>query len=266
MIFYFSGTGNSLYAARHLAKATQDRLISIPEEMSDPAFSKEYALSTDERIGFVFPIHSWGPPEIVLRFIRRIRFANYQNHYCFFVATCGDDMGCTQQILKQALSGIHINLHAGFSLIMPNTYIALPGFDVDSPEVQKRKLEDAVPELERMESDVCRKTNTFRLHPGGMPRLKSYLILPLFRKFLINEMRTDMPDKQHQDRKQTPGVARSLYGLPGLLSCLSPTGSLLLCEKEQRSIFAPGFIEIWKRTSLKETQPKPGYWRHVRLR
>lgn len=98
MIFYFSGTGNSLYAARHLAKATQDRLISIPEEMSDPAFSKEYALSTDERIGFVFPIHSWGPPEIVLRFIRRIRFANYQNHYCFFVATCGDDMGCTQQI------------------------------------------------------------------------------------------------------------------------------------------------------------------------
>ncbi|MDM8145699.1 EFR1 family ferrodoxin [Bacteroides eggerthii] len=187
MIFYFSGTGNSLYAARHLAKATQDRLISIPEEMSDPAFSKEYALSTDERIGFVFPIHSWGPPEIVLRFIRRIRFANYQNHYCFFVATCGDDMGCTQQILKQALSGIHINLHAGFSLIMPNTYIALPGFDVDSPEVQKRKLEDAVPELERMESDVCRKTNTFRLHPGGMPRLKSYLILPLFRKFLIND-------------------------------------------------------------------------------
>ncbi len=187
MIFYFSGTGNSLYAARHLAKATQDRLISIPAEMSSPAFSKEYTLSTDERIGFVFPIHSWGPPEIVLRFIRRIRFANYQNHYCYFVATCGDDMGCTRQILERVLSAIGICLQAGFSLIMPNTYIALPGFDVDPLEIQKQKLAQAVPELNRIANDVDQKSSAFRLHPGAMPRLKSYLILPLFKKILISD-------------------------------------------------------------------------------
>lgn len=161
MIFYFSGTGNSLYAARHLAQATEDGLISIPEEMSNRTSPQEYTLSDEERIGFVFPIHSWGPPEIILRFIR--------------------------QILERALSAIGICLQAGFSLIMPNTYIALPGFDVDSPEIQKRKLEKAVPELKRIADDVGQKTSTFRLHPGGMPRLKSYLILPLFKKFLISD-------------------------------------------------------------------------------
>ncbi len=187
MIFYFSGTGNSLYAARHLAQATGDRLVSIPKEMTERTSPKEYTLSAEERIGFVFPIHSWGPPEIVLRFIRQLHFTNYQKHYCYFVATCGDDMGCTRQILERALSAIGISLHAGFSLLMPNTYIALPGFDIDAPEIQKQKLENAVPELERIEKEVCSKTTAFRLHPGGMPRLKSYLILPLFKRFLIND-------------------------------------------------------------------------------
>lgn len=187
MIFYFSGTGNSLYAARHLAQATGDRLVSIPKEMAEQTSAKEYTLSAEERIGFVFPIHSWGPPEIVLHFIRQLHFTNYQQHYCYFVATCGDDMGCTRQILERELSAIGISLHAGFSLLMPNTYIALPGFDIDTPEIQKQKLENAVPELERIEKDVCSKTSAFRLYPGSMPRLKSYLVLPLFKRFLIND-------------------------------------------------------------------------------
>ena len=32
---------------------------------------------------------------------------------------------------------------AGYSVIMPNNYILLPGFDVDSKEVERQKLEDA---------------------------------------------------------------------------------------------------------------------------
>lgn len=161
--------------------------MSIPKEMAERTSPKEYTLSAEERIGFVFPIHSWGPPEIVLRFIRQLHFTNYQKQYCYFVATCGDDVGCTRQILERTLSAIGICLHAGFSLLMPNTYIALPGFDIDAPEIQKQKLENAVPELERIEKEVCSKTTAFRLHPGSMPRLKSYLILPLFKRFLIND-------------------------------------------------------------------------------
>ena len=33
MIFYFTGTGNSLYAAARLAHATADRVVSIAECM-----------------------------------------------------------------------------------------------------------------------------------------------------------------------------------------------------------------------------------------
>ena len=54
MIFYFSGTGNTRWAAEQLAAATQERLLFIPDELNTPC---EYTLADDERIGFCFPIH-----------------------------------------------------------------------------------------------------------------------------------------------------------------------------------------------------------------
>ena len=55
MIYYFSGTGNSLYVARHLADALGERLCP----MTFPA-------STDDKvIGLVFPVYGWGIPNVV---------------------------------------------------------------------------------------------------------------------------------------------------------------------------------------------------------
>ena len=89
----------------------------------------------DEKIGFVFPIYSWAPPEIVLRFINRISLKEYQNQYLFFVCSCGDDTGLTQQVLVKALNDKGWLCHAGFSVTMPNNYVLLPGFDVDTKEL-----------------------------------------------------------------------------------------------------------------------------------
>lgn len=46
-------------------------------------------LQKDEKIGFVFPIYSWAPPEIVLRFINRISLKEYQNQYLFLFVLVG---------------------------------------------------------------------------------------------------------------------------------------------------------------------------------
>ena len=70
MIFYFSGTGNSAWVARQIAKAQQEELLAIAEEINK---NKEYALKDGEKVGFVFPVYAWGPPGIVLRFIRQLK-------------------------------------------------------------------------------------------------------------------------------------------------------------------------------------------------
>lgn len=63
MIFYFSGTGNSEWIANQLSKGQNEDLVFIPEALKNEAL--EFDLQKDEKIGFVFPIYSWAPPEIV---------------------------------------------------------------------------------------------------------------------------------------------------------------------------------------------------------
>lgn len=59
MIFYFTGTGNSLYAAKHFDK----ELYSIPQEMK-----KESRKYTADRIGIVCPLYEFDLPSLVKDF------------------------------------------------------------------------------------------------------------------------------------------------------------------------------------------------------
>jgi len=68
-IFYFTGTGNSLFAARKIAEATGAKLISIPQAIHE---QKSYA---DDCIGFVYPQYANGLPKMVRSFISGNTFA-----------------------------------------------------------------------------------------------------------------------------------------------------------------------------------------------
>ena len=91
MIFYFSGTGNSEWIANQLSKGQNEDLVFIPEALKNEAL--EFDLQKDEKIGFVFPIYSWAPPEIVLRFINRISLKEYQNQYLFLLLSAKTQKG-----------------------------------------------------------------------------------------------------------------------------------------------------------------------------
>jgi ferredoxin len=67
-IFYFTGTGNSLFAARKIADSTNARLISIPQAIT------ERQTYRDDVIGFVYPQYAIGLPKMVRRFIMENTF------------------------------------------------------------------------------------------------------------------------------------------------------------------------------------------------
>ena len=52
MIFYFSGTGNTRWAAKTISQHTCDALIDISKTEN---LSQNYTLAENERIGFVSP-------------------------------------------------------------------------------------------------------------------------------------------------------------------------------------------------------------------
>ena len=125
MILCFTGTGNSLAVARHLAARFGDNIADIAQAPAIPA---------RERVIWVCPVYAWGLPRIVDRYIAVSSLAHTGTHY--LVLTCGDDVGRTDRLWREALvkAGAQ-DIRGAWSVQMPNTYVALPGFDVDSPEL-----------------------------------------------------------------------------------------------------------------------------------
>ena len=131
MIFYFSGTGNTRWAAEHIAEATDDELVFIPD-IEDGTYTP--SLQAKERIGFCFPVHGWQPPRVVRQFIRRLNITDADSHYTYALMTAGDNIGETARILRKELAAVGLSLHAACSLLMPESYVGLPFMDVDSKE------------------------------------------------------------------------------------------------------------------------------------
>ena len=138
MIFYFTGTGNSRWVAEALGTAFDEPLVSIADALNEG--KNAYPLGEREKVFFVFPVHSWGPAVLVPRFISRLILSGYKGQEVYFVCTCGDDCGYTDRIMRSILARRGIAVTGGFSVQMPNNYVLMPGFDVDSKMVETEKL------------------------------------------------------------------------------------------------------------------------------
>lgn len=195
MIFYFSGTGNSRWVAEQVGQNLNDNLYAIADCYKDRQTrdkSLVYSIRPDEQIGFIFPVYSWGPPAIVMSFIKEMVLDHYNSNYIYFICTCGDDIGQTGHILSKALKQKGYALQAGFSVFMPNTYVSLPGFKIDDPATSRRKVHETRERIGHITDIIKRRTcNHFELHKGSMPSLKSDVVRPLFNRFLL----TDKPFK-----------------------------------------------------------------------
>ena len=180
MIFYFTGTGNSRWVAEALRKALEEPLVSIVEVLTEEKSEYVYPLGEREKVIFVFPVHSWGPAVLVTRLISRLRLEGYGGQAVYFVCTCGDDCGYTDRIMRKTLQKRGIILTNGFSVQMPNNYVLMPGFDVDSKEVETDKLRKASERIQEVIGSIRREENLPLYYAGGVPFLKSYLVYPLF--------------------------------------------------------------------------------------
>jgi ferredoxin len=186
MIFYFSGTGNSLHVARKVCEAQGERLVSVAEELAKADNSFEYSLAENELLGFVYPIYAWAPPRMMMEFIGRLRLSRRPT-YVFTISTCGSEEGNSTARIRRALGRRGWGLDSAFSLQMPNSYIL--GYDVDSEESERGALSAAEERLKAINSVLSRReSGVYQVLKGKSPGFKTGLVNPLFSRFA---MRTD---------------------------------------------------------------------------
>ena len=218
MIFYFSGTGNTKWAASKLAAATREDLISIAPYMraddSSHNLAEPFILKENERLGFVFPVHGWRVPKLVREFISKMKIqrepsdASAENKakaddclknrpFAYCVCTAGDSIGLTIENLNEVISqnpslqalGI-TEVSSSYSLIMPESYIGLPFMDVDPKEREIRKKENAAQELAVVCEEIFdRKEGINRLVKGPIPWFFTKVVGGFFENVLITDKR-----------------------------------------------------------------------------
>lgn len=186
MVLYFSGTGNSHWVAKSVATAFSDRLIAMGDYFREGADKPKFELEKGERIGFVFPVHSWGMPPLVKKFIKMMELTDNNENLVYGIFSCGDECGNTHKMFIDALAERGMECRHVYSIQMPNNYISMPGFDIDSKELEAVKKENAkqlLPHIiKAIETDQpmdCYTKGTFTF-------LKSGLIYNMFCKYAID--------------------------------------------------------------------------------
>ncbi|MEG1790916.1 MAG: EFR1 family ferrodoxin [Clostridia bacterium] len=110
MIFYFSGTGNSLYVAKALAGGQEIKNIALCEP-------SEFI---DTEIGFISPVYCGLLPKIVADFINKSKF---KSEYIWAVMTCGGGEGNTYKQLQGLLKEKGNALDFATRIVMPDNCI-----------------------------------------------------------------------------------------------------------------------------------------------
>ncbi|GHU82691.1 iron-sulfur protein [Clostridia bacterium] len=167
IIFYFTGTGNSLKVARDIGAALPNcTLISMvtPYHMTEKVDS----------IGFVYPVYFRGVPLAVKKFVESMDLSAASNAYLFATATCGGSPGSGLKELNALLSAKGRTLDYGTLINMGGNYILMYG----KPD----KADTANAQADRALIGIAGEIRNKSKRPCGKSNPVSTLFAEIFRK------------------------------------------------------------------------------------
>ncbi len=149
-IFYFTGTGNSLFLARQLALELGDaEVTSIPSVIDQDL---EFG---EEAVGIVFPVYCFGIPLIISRFIRKL--PRNENKYYFALCNAASLSGGAIPIAAKEFKQHGLKLSAGFITHMPSNFIPFGGAEPEKK--QRKKFAKAENKLKQVSEIVRNRQN-----------------------------------------------------------------------------------------------------------
>jgi len=174
-IFYFSGTGNSLYVAKKVANAlgnTSYKMIHID------SFDKNMEIEADI-LGFVFPVYAFGLPKLAVKFLEQLKIkkANYVFGAFTYGGNAGNIHGQFSNILIQ--KNISVDLIDGFT--MPSNWTV--GTNPPGKEKVNEILSNFDDKIDNLTTKIKDREKSIFINTNFFTKILYYVAYPFFAKF-----------------------------------------------------------------------------------
>ncbi len=172
IIFYFTGSGNSLVAAKAIGAKLED--CTLANMRNTFRFGEE----AYEKIGFVFPVYAAGMPRKVKDFIEKLNFEGQKDAYVFVVATAGSpDLNAVAQAADiLGKQGVKVTYNA--SVRMFANYVGLYPMAKDVDE----KVKLGYKQLEKISTDIQNQQKAALPQYKGIINIVHNIALSTFHK------------------------------------------------------------------------------------
>ena len=181
MIFWFSGTGNSKYAAQRMAVALNEPLLCMNNRIKahDTA-----AVETGERLVIVTPTYAWRIPRLVRDWLLQTELRGARQ--AWFVMTCGGQIGGAGRCNQALAQRMGLAYQGTAQIVMPENYIAL--FQAPQAEEARQIVAQAEPEIDRAIAAIA-KSQAFGPTPKHLlNRFLSGPVNPFFYSIIVKDI------------------------------------------------------------------------------
>lgn len=179
MIVYYTGTGNSRFAAEAVQRVLNDECVNAFDYIKN---GKKGSFASEKPYVFVCPTYSWRIPRIFERFIRESSFSGSKKAY--FVMTCGGDIGNAEKYIKALCADVSFEYMGVQGVEMPENYIAL--FYVPDKFEADKIISKSMPVLASAARKIAENAPLDTASVSIMDKIKSGIVNDAFYKFVIS--------------------------------------------------------------------------------
>ena len=222
MILYFSGTGNSRYAAERIGAQTGETPVSLNDRIRAGDLTP---LPAAPSFVIVAPTYAWRLPRPVERHLRAGVLP--RGAAVWFVLTCGDGAGAAALYCRRLCADLGLRFFGLRAVVMPENYLAL--FPVPTEAEGRAAVRRADPVLAETGSHRRRAAaagHARHLEGPAVQRPGQRPVLPLRdprpgllrhrRLHRLRGLRGPLPARRHPHGGRPPPLGRTLHPLHGL--------------------------------------------------
>lgn len=180
MILCFSGTGNSLYAAKIISSACGDEIISLNDTLKHGGPALYFS---EKPWVVVSPVHGWRLPAAIDSLLRRAKFSGPRRMYFFL--TCGSEAGDAAKYCRGLCQDIGMDYMGLNYAVMPENYLAM--FPTPDAEEAGRIIQTARPGIEAAAAEIAAGRALADPNAGPLDKFKSGPVNRVFRAAFIKD-------------------------------------------------------------------------------